>query len=329
MRAAVAEAAGQPLVVKDIPAPKVGPNDLLLKIQACGVCATDLKVLARGRSEPLVPGHEPVGVVHEVGSAVTAFRPGDRVGAHAFFACGNCTYCAEGEEEACESGQLAGAAVNGGYAEYMRLPAAHAIPLPDGLDFAQAAPFFCAGLTVYSGLKNGRLQPGQRVAIIGVGGLGHLAIPIARAMGAEVIAVTSTPDKAEAARALGAHHVTGGEGAGDDLLKWGGVHLALNTADAAQPLRQVLPGMRKQSTLVLATSTMGDQLPIPSSMFSSRQLRVVASFFGSRKDMRELLALAQEHGIRPMTETYPLAEVNAVHARLRSNQVRFRAVLTP
>ena len=333
MRAAVAETPGQPLVVREVSKPSFGENDLLLKIEACGVCATDLKVVAGELGldpTPLIPGHEPVGVVQEVGSRVTNVQQGDRIAVHVLFTCGTCIYCEVGEEEACVTGvsRLAGVAIDGGYAEYMRLPADHAISLPDDLGFVDAAPLMCAGLTTYAGLKNGGLRPGQRVGVIGVGGLGHLAIPIARAMGVEVIAITSSPDKAAAARELGAHHVTGGDRTGDDLLQWGGLHLALNTADASRPLQQVLPGILRQSTLVLASAAVGEQLPIPARMFTRLQLRVVGSFFGSRADLRELLDLAQLHRIRPVTETFALAQVNQAHERLRSNQVRFRAVLT-
>lgn len=332
MRAAVAEQLGKPLVLQEVARPEIGPGELLIQVKACGVCYTDLRVIdAIGApAMPLIPGHEPVGIVAAVGVGVTEPRIGDRVGVHALFSCGDCGYCRAGEEEACVKGftRLAGAALDGGYAEYMRLPADRAIPLPNGLSFEDAAPFFCAGLTTYAGLKNGNLQPGQRVAILGIGGLGHLAISIARAMGATVYAVTNSPDKAAVARACGAEMAGDAVTMAAELAKVGGAHVALNTANALTPVGQIVPGMAKQGAIVL-TAADGATLPVPPQMFTALQLRVIGSFFGSRQDLREVLDLAQRHAIRPIIESYPLDQVNTVHARLRANQVRYRAVLTP
>ena len=331
MRAAVAEQVGRPLVLKDVAPPAIGPADVLLKVAACGICYTDLRVIdALGAAAmPLIPGHEPVGIVAAVGAAVTDPRPGDRIGAHALFTCGDCAYCRMGEEEACVTGvsRLAGVALDGGYAEYLRLPADHAIHLPDGLAFPDAAPLFCAGLTTYAALKNGNLQPGQRVVVIGIGGLGHLAISLATAMGATVYAVTTSPDKVAVAHERGATVVGDVATVAQALARVGGAHLMLNTANTLAPIGGLLPGMAKQGAIVLAAAD-SDVLPVPPALFIPLQLRVIGSFFGSRQDLRELLALAQRHTIRPTIETYPLAAVNAAHARLRANQVRFRAVLT-
>jgi propanol-preferring alcohol dehydrogenase len=332
MRAAVAEQPGQPLILREVPRPAIGPNEVLLQVAACGVCYTDLRLIsAEGIATlPRILGHEPVGVVAAVGAAVTEVRPGDRIGVHALFTCGACEYCRRGEEEACITGfaALAGAGQDGGYAEYLRLPADHAIPLPDDLAFADAAPFCCAGLTTYAALKNGGLEPGQRVVVLGIGGLGHLAISLAKAMGATVYAATGSPDKAELARARGADAVGDIATVAADLTHAGGAHLALNTANSLEPVEGIVSAMAKQGTIVL-TAGGGAVVPVSPGMLMNRQLRVVGSFFGSRQDLREVLALAEQHQIRPMIETYPLAEVNAVHARLRDNRVRYRAVLVP
>lgn len=331
MRAAVAEQPGAPLVLRDVPVPTIGPEDVLLKVAASGVCYTDLRIAhAPIRAQaPLIPGHEPVGTVAAVGAAVTRLRPGDRIGAHACYSCGACAACQRGEEEACARGmdQFAGIGMDGGYAEYLRVPAAHAVPLPDAVSFVAAAPLFCAGLTSYAALRNGGLEPGQRVVVVGIGGLGHLAISIARALGAVVYAVTTSPDKVAIAQERGAAV------AGDvptivrALAEAGGAHLLLNTANALDPLAPLAPALVKQGAIVLTTAD-GDQLPLAPGLILERQLRVIGSFFGSSSDMRALLELAEEHAIRPLVETAPLAEVNAVHARLRANAVRFRAVLT-
>lgn len=330
MRAAVIEQLGTALVAKDIDRPAIGPRDILLQVKACGICYTDLRVIDMlgGPALPLIPGHEAVGIVAAVGAEVTEVKPGDRVGAHAHFTCGKCVYCGSGEEEACTTGfsRLAGVSVDGGYAEYMRVPASHAIPLPSTLTFAEAAPFFCAGLTVYAALKNGNLRPGQRAAIIGIGGLGHLAIPIARAMGAEVYAVTGSPDKATFALERGAVFAGSVAEVAAELGRQGGAHLLLNTANTLAVVGELATSVATQGSIVLASAD-GDTLPIPPRLFTGRQLRVIGSFFGSRQDVRDVLTLAAQHGIRPIVETYPLAEVNIAHARLRANKVRYRAVL--
>ena len=331
MRAAVVEQLGKPLVLRDMPVPELGPHDLLMKVEACGICYTDLRAIDAlgGTALPLIPGHEPVGVVAATGSAVSGFQPGDRVGAHALFTCDDCAYCRAGEEEACVLGftRLAGVALNGGYAEYLRLPAAHAIPLPATLSFTDAAPLFCAGLTTYAGLKNGNLQPGQRVAVIGIGGLGHLGIAIAKAMGATVYAVTGSAGKVDFAKQMGADFAGDVDTVAQQLRADGGAHLVLHTANALAPVARILLGMAKQGAIVL-TAADGDTLPIPPNMFTALQLRVVGSFFGSRRDLRELLKLAEQHAIRPVTEVYPLSGVHTALDRLRAGDVRYRAVLT-
>jgi alcohol dehydrogenase, propanol-preferring len=329
MRAAVAESLGLPLVIKDVATPDIGPTDVLLEVRACGICATDLKIVdALAAVLPLVPGHEPVGVVAAVGDRVHGLRVGERVGVHAFFACGECTHCAAGEDEACVMGfgALAGLGQDGGYAEYMRLPAARVIPLPPGLDFVDAAPLFCAGLTSYAALRNAGVRPGHRVVVIGVGGLGHLAISIAVALGAQVYAVTASPDKAADARARGAVVAGDARAVADELLRAGGADVALNTSDALEPLAAIVPAMAKQGAVVLVAGA-GGPLPITPEILGSLQLRVIGSFFGSAQDMRDLLALAHKHAIRPHVERYQLEDVNAAHDRLRANGVRYRAVI--
>lgn len=336
MRAALVEEYGAPLIIRDVPTPDIGDDDVLVRVEAAGVCATDLKVIdgelgADPSRLPLIPGHEIAGTVEATGKSVTGVSRGDRVAVHALFSCGSCEFCQAGEEEACPTGipNLAGVSVPGGYAEFVRVPSDHVLPLPASLTPTDVAPLLCAGLTVYSGLKNAALRPGQRVAVLGIGGLGHLAISVARAMGADVAAVTTSADKAEVATRLGASVVVGGEDTAEALQAMGGAHVVLNTVDAPEPLLQTLGGMRPQSTLVMVTTSVGDLLPIPTPLMMYLQMRIVASFFGSRQDVRELLDLAVEHEIRPLTESHPLADVNVAHDRLRKNQVRFRAVLTP
>lgn len=340
MKAAVQERAQSPLVLQDLPTPAVGPREALVRVRACGVCHTDLH-LAEGLFKtfgydpfPLVPGHEIAGVVEDVGPEVTHLRPGDRVTVYWWHSCGRCRCCLAGEEESCLEGlikmQATGLTRNGGYAEYVSVPAEGLVPLPAEIEFADAAPFSCAGLTVYAGLKNAGLRPGQRAAMLGIGGLGHLGLQIARAMGAEVIALTSSESKQEIARQLGAHHVLPATGRefGKRLRELGGADVVVSTTMDFQTIRDVMDGLMPQGTLILASLTAG-RLPIDPRSFILAQQRVMGTFLGSRLELQELLKLAVLHGIHPVLEKYPLEQVNEVHQRLRENKVQFRAVLEP
>jgi D-arabinose 1-dehydrogenase-like Zn-dependent alcohol dehydrogenase len=264
MKAAIQERAQAPLVLEDLPAPAVGPREALVRVRACGVCHTDLH-LAEGLFKtfgydpfPLVPGHEIAGIVEEVGREVTHLRPGDRVTVYWWHSCGCCRCCLAGQEESCLEGlakmQATGLTRNGGYAEYVSVPADCLVPLPAEIEFADAAPFSCAGLTVYAGLKNAGLRPGQRAAMLGIGGLGHFGLQIARAMGAEVIALTSSESKQEIARQLGAHHVLPATGRefGKRLRELGGADVVVSTTMDFQTIRDVMDGLVPQGTLVLA-----------------------------------------------------------------------------
>jgi len=340
MRAVIQERPQAPLVLQDVPAPAVGPREALVRVRACGVCHTDLH-LAEGLFKtfgydpfPLVPGHEIAGVVEEVGRDVTHVRPGDRVAVYWWHSCGRCRCCLAGEEESCLEGLVemhaTGLTCNGGYAEWVSVPADCLVPLPAEIEFAEAAPFSCAGLTVYAGLKNAGLRPGQRAAMLGIGGLGHLGLQIARAMGAEVIALTSSESKQEIARQLGAHHVLPATGReyGKRLRELGGADVVVSTTMDFQTIRDVMDGLLPQGTLVLASLTAG-RLPIDPRTFILAQQRVMGTFLGSRLQLQELLQLAVLHGIRPMVEKYPLEQASEVQQRLRQNKVQFRAVLEP
>ena len=338
MRAAVQEKVDQPLVLKDVPSPKPGRRDAILKVEACGVCHTDLH-LADGFFRPLgidvfpiIPGHEVVGIVEEVGPDVTNVKRGDRVGAYFFWTCGLCQNCLAGAETACGTlltgPKLHGFTTDGGYAEYFRIPAEHLLRLPDGLDFTDAAPLFCGGVTMYGGFKSAGLRPDQRVAILGIGGLGHLGIQIARAMGAEVVAITSAGTE-EWARDLGAHQVITRNGdVGQQLLDIGGADVVLSTTVEPSDITNVMKGLRLRGSLVLVGMT-SDPLSIMPAGFAFAQQRIIGSIIGTRRDQAELLDLAVRDDIRPVTEVYPLEKVNEVYDRLRQQKVRLRAVLKP
>ena len=278
-------------------------------------------------------GHEITGTIEAVGMAVNHLKPGDRVGAYWSFGCGRCGCCLSGKEQTCTTNltnpQSAGITLDGGYAEYIAIRSDYAIPLPDGLDLTDAAPFFCAGLTMYGAFKNAGLRPGQRAAVLGIGGLGHLAIQIANAMGAEVIAVTSSEGKQDLAKKLGAHHTVVAKGAdiGAQVMAIGGTDVALSTTLDTASIGGMMQGLRPQGSLVLTGLTTEPLPVIPLALLMMEQ-RVIGSVIGSRADMQEVLTLAAQNNIRPMTELYPLEEVNAVHARLNEGKVRFRGILT-
>jgi alcohol dehydrogenase, propanol-preferring len=337
MKAAVMERVREALVVKEIPSPSIGDEDVLIRIHGAGVCHTDLHI-ADGILEtlgldpfPLVLGHEITGVIEQVGANVTHLKPGDKVGAYWWFGCGHCRYCFSGEEENCTTQfQAAGFTQNGGYGEYYAVPGEYAVPLPAELDVVEAAPLLCAGLTVYGGFKNAGLKPGQRAAVLGIGGLGHMAIQVAAAMGAEVIAITSSDNKVKLAEQLGAHHVLLGTGEeiGPKLRDMGGADVVLTTTVDAQSLTTIMQGILPQGALVFTGATT-EPLPIIPMSLLFPQHRIMGSLIGSRRELQEVLQLAAKHRLRSMIETYSLEEANKAHDRLRANQVRFRAVLTP
>ena len=339
MRAAVLEQPNTSLIVKQVPDPSISSRDVLIEVHACGVCHTDLHIRDGLFQQlgidvfPIIPGHEITGVVRETGADVSHLRVGDRVGIYFPYTCGLCRSCLSGVDQACSAlynGTLAaaGMSVDGGYAELVKAPASAVMKLPEGMGFVDAAPLLCGGLTVYGALKNADVQPSHRVAILGIGGLGHLAIPIARAMGAEVLAITGTPDKASLAERLGAHSVlVTKEHVGAQLLASGGADAIISTSVDPSTIGEVMQGLRPRGAYVITGLTM-EPVSVTPAPFAFAQQRVIGSLIGSRRDMAELLELAVRHGIKPLTETHPLDNVNDVHTRLSQNEVRMRAVLT-
>ena len=323
------------MVIKDVADPSPGAHDALIRVKACGICHTDLHIAdgLLGEHFPCVLGHEIVGVIEQVGPEVSNVKPGDRVGVYFFITCGECKYCLAGEEEACLTWQtgprICGLTLSGGYAQYATVPAAYCLPLPAELDFVTTAPLFCGGNTVYEGLKRAEVRPGQRVAVLGIGGLGHLALQIAKAMGAEVIAITSTESKADLAKKMGADSVIVGDGnIGEKLLGIGGADVVLSTTEDSRAVEQVLQGILPKGALALAAfgTTPISIMPM---MLTMGQKRIIGHQFGSRTDMADLLQLAAKHKIGAVTESFPLEKANLAHQRLRENQMRLRGVLIP
>lgn len=333
MRAAVVVGAGRPWELRDFAVPTPGPDEVLIQIAASGLCYTDVHFTNLRRPSDNVPvifGHEPVGTVVAVGKAVTTRNVGDRVGTTTTQrTCGRCEWCLSGHEISCTNPTYLFVHVPGGHAEYL-VAVAHATTLiPDTLSFEQAAPLFCAGYTVMGGLLKANLKPHDRVAVLGVGGLGHLAIQYAKALGHETIAVTQSPDKVGLAKELGADKVVS---VGD--LSNQKVDVVLSTANSYAPAIAALPGLRPEGRLVLMGIADGaESLTIPSELVFPAMMVNRWSIIGSQQNEREALTLAlnfaAEGKVRVLTETFPLERVNDAFERVAKGEARFRVVLVP
>ncbi|HMA08559.1 MAG TPA: zinc-dependent alcohol dehydrogenase, partial [Ramlibacter sp.] len=301
MKAAVLHEFGPTLSVEEVARPVPGPDDVLIQVEACGVCHSDLHVVEgdqpalKGVTKPLlIPGHEVVGRVVERGANVKHLAQGDRVGVAWLHAtCGQCGPCREGRENMCRKGLITGVMVDGGYAEYMVARASHALRVPEGLTAEAAAPLFCAGLTVYRALKSAEVGPGNRVGIFGVGGLGHLAVQIAKAWGAEVIALDVDPAKLELARSLGAAQTFNAANADDikALRKQGGVNVAVVTSAAKAAYDTAFKCLAPGGTLSVV-GLPAEPLTFPALALVGIEARIVGSSVGTRDDMRAVLELA-------------------------------------
>ena len=337
MQAAVLHEFGPSLQVEEVDRPIPGADDVLIQVEACGVCHSDLHVAEgdqpalKGITKALlIPGHEVVGRVAERGANVKHLSVGDRVGVAWLHAtCGECGPCREGRENLCRKAVITGVMVDGGYAEYMVARASHALRVPDGLTAEEAAPLFCAGLTVYRALKSAQAGPGQRVGIFGVGGLGHLAVQIARAWGAEVIALDVDAGKLELARSLGAAQTLNAASADDikALRKQGGVNVAVVTSAAKAAYDTAFKCLAPGGTLSVV-GLPAEPLTFPALSLVGIEARIVGSSVGTRDDMRAVLELAAAGKLRCLTETQPLAQVNSVFERMRRGQINGRVVLT-
>ncbi|HSE97660.1 MAG TPA: zinc-dependent alcohol dehydrogenase [Blastocatellia bacterium] len=336
MKAAVIHEYNEPLRIEDARKPVPGSDEVLIKVAACGVCHSDLHIaegdwtpILKRIKKPLIPGHEVVGRVVEKGNEVTGIDIGDRVGvAWVHWSCGKCEMCTEGRENLCTAQIITGAMVDGGYAEFIKARGTHATRVPPELTDEQAAPLFCAGVTVYRAIKNAGVQPGDRVAIIGVGGLGHLAVQIASAFGGDVIAVDLNDEKLEFARSLGANRTI--NAAKQDALReiraMGGVHTAVVTSGAKAAYDLAFYAVRASGTLVVVGMP-AENLSFPA--ISWREVKIVASATGTRQDLREVLELAASGKIHCQVETRPLEEINEIFDQMREAQIMGRVVVIP
>lgn len=335
MQAAVVVAFGAPLALQtlDVPVPSAGR--ILIKIEACGVCHTDLHA-ADGDwpvkpAPPFIPGHEAIGRVVVLGEGVTAVKLGDRVGAPWLYsACGHCEHCLSAWETVCGEAQFGGYTRNGGFAEYVVADPNYVARIPEGLSAIQAAPIICAGVTCYKGLKETDAKPGDWVAISGAGGLGHLAIQYAKAMGFRVCAVDIDEDKLAHALKLGADLVFDATADGVvEALKTatdGGAHGVLITAPSLSAFHQGVGMTRKRGTCVLVGLPAGE-FPVPLFDVVANCITIRGSFVGTRQDMAEALAFAATGQVKADIEVQPLSAINDVLKRLKRGQVPSRVVL--
>jgi alcohol dehydrogenase, propanol-preferring len=338
MKAAVLRDFKQPLVMEDLPRPAAGADEVVIQVEACGVCHSDLHVaegdwtqLAGIVKKPVVMGHEIAGRVVEKGSAVRELAVGDRVGVPwIYWTCGECEFCRQGDENLCVRQKITGVTVDGGYAEYLKAPASHATRIPAKLSALEAAPLFCAGVTVYRALRQAKIQAGQRLGVFGVGGLGHLAVQIGRAFGAEVTAIDIAEDKLALAKALGAAHAL--NAAAKDTLKHvrsaGGVHVAIVTSAAKAAYDMAFYCLRPTGTL-MAVGLPAENIGFPPILMAAGEVRIQASAVGTRKDLEAVLELAAAGKVRCEVAARPLAEVNEVLGELKRGTVAGRVVLTP
>jgi alcohol dehydrogenase, propanol-preferring len=334
MKAAVVRAFKQPLSIEEVEVPEVRRDQVLVKVAASGVCHTDVHA-ADGDwpvkpALPFIPGHEGVGHVAAVGADVKSVREGDRVGVPWLHtSCGHCEFCITGWETLCDQQQMTGYTVNGGYAEYVLADPGYVGQLPANVSFAEISPILCAGVTVYKGLKVLDCKPGDWVAISGIGGLGHVAVQYAKAMGLHVAAVDVADDKLALAKKLGADMVL--NASNQDPVKevqtaLRGVHGVLVTAVSRAAFGQALGMLHKRGTMSMVGLPPGDfPLPIFDMVLNAKTVR--GSIVGTRKDLQEALAFAGEGKVRTVYSVDTLDNVNQVLERLRNSQIEGRVVL--
>jgi len=334
MKAAVVHDFGKPLVIEEIPVPEPGPGQVLVRIEATGVCHTDLHAASGDwpvkPGLPFVPGHEGTGVVVALGPEVRFLKEGDRVGiAWLHSACGHCEFCLSGWETLCPSQQNSGYSVNGTFAQYALGQADYLARIPDRLSFAAAAPIVCAGVTTYKGLKETQARPGEWVAVSGIGGLGHIAIQYAKAMGLHVAAIDLGPRKLDLARRLGAEITVDAttEDPGSTIQKQiRGAHGVLVTAVSLNAFEQSIGMLRRGGTCVLCGLPPG-QFPVSVFDLVLNRYTLRGSVVGTRKDLEEALAFAGEGRVKATVEMQPLESINRVFDRLQQGTVNGRIVL--
>ena len=332
MKAMVVRQPNQPLVAEERPVPEPGPGQVRIKVHACGICHSDHFVTGQlwpGLELPRVPGHEIAGVIDAVGEGVNQFANGDRVGLgwHGGHD-GTCNQCLAGHFLHCESAQVTGISYDGGYGEYVVAPAVAVARLAEGMSFADAAPLLCAGITTFNALRNSGARSGDLVGIQGLGGLGHLGVQYARAMGHEVVAISRGADKEEFAKQLGAQHYvdSGRDDFAEAMQALGGARVILATAPNAKAISQLVPALGIEGSLMIVGAPF-DPIEVSALDLISMTRRIQGWPSGTATDSTDAVAFAQQHGVRPMIERVPLEDAQKGFERMMSGDARFRVVL--
>lgn len=320
------------VVERAIPEPK--PRHVRIKVQACGICHSDVFTVAGlwpGIEYPRVPGHEVVGVIDAVGADVPDWKQGTRVGVgwHGGH-CGHCDPCRRGDFILCVRGQVPGIAYDGGYAEYMIAPFEALAAMPDDLQAEDAAPLLCAGITTFNALRNSGARPGDTVAILGVGGLGHLGVQFAAKMGFKTVAIARGEDKAPLSQKLGAHIYIDStkQNAAEELTKLGGAQVILATVTDAKTMSSVIPGLSGNGKLVVVGAS-GDPIEVSPLLLIGARRSVCGWPSGTARDSEDTLRFSVLSNVRPMIETVPLTKAAEGYERMMSGKARFRVVLVP
>ena len=332
MKIARVPAANAKFELVDVEIPEPGRGHVRVKVHACGVCHSDSLTVegGLGNAFPRAPGHEVAGVVDAVGEGVGTWTVGDRVGVGWFGGCDfTCEACRRGDFISCENGQIPGIAYDGGYAEYMVAPAEALARIPDDLSDVDAAPLLCAGITTFNALRESVARPGDLVAILGVGGLGHLGIQFAAKMGFEVVAIARGKDKEPLAKELGAHHYIDSteSDVAEELNKLGGAQVVL--VDRHRPGRDDARARRPQAARSVGRRRRLDGSDADTAGGADFQVDDRAGHAsGTSQDSEDTLRFSALTGVRPMIETLPLSEAQAAYDKMMSGAARFRMVLT-
>jgi uncharacterized zinc-type alcohol dehydrogenase-like protein len=323
-------AAGAQLVPYKYEPGELKAHEVEVKISHCGVCHSDIHLIDNdwGISKyPFIPGHEIVGTVTAVGEEVLDRTVGERVGiGWQADSCGICEWCRQGDEHLCASAQPTCVGRNGGYADSVRVNSRFAIPVPESLESEGVGPLLCGGITVYSPLRNHGVRPSSRVGIVGIGGLGHMGLQFARAFGAEVTALSTSKEKEEEALEMGAHHFVNTRDMGALKKIAGSFDFVLSTVSADQDWQALVNCLRPKGTLCVV-GVPPSPITIQAFPLITGQRAISGSPSGSPRDLYEMLDVAARHGVKAITELFPMAKANDAIAKVKKSKVRYRAVL--
>ena len=333
MKIAIVPKPGADFELQEREIPQPGPGQVRIRVQACGICFSDHLVkngLWPGLTYPRSPGHEVAGVIAEIGPGVTSWKQGQRVGVGWHGGQDNtCLFCRRGDFANCAQQKITGFHVDGGYAEYMIAPIEALAAMPDSLDAAEAAPLLCAGITTYNSLRRNGAMPGDLVAVLGIGGLGHLGVQFANKFGYRVAAISRGKDSEALARKLGAHIFidSAATNAAAELQKLGGAQVILATAPSGKAMTDILPGLALRGTMLVIGAS-GDPVQASTGLMIQGSKRIQGWASGIPTDSEDTLRFAELTGIRPMIEKFPLDRVNDAYAHMMSGKAQFRVVLT-